>query len=137
MDKTDLKNKAWLIFAWYGIGRWLLLPNSNPASHDWSLNILGNSMAILTIAYLLAFIFITNIEKSKLFFAGTIALTAFNLYCFITMGDIFIGDPSLINFGYVMMDFCILTFFNVMCIFCKYTVYGTNQELNGLIKAVQ
>ena len=136
MDKKDLKNKAWLIFIWYGIGRWLLLPNSNPVSHDWSLNILGNSMAVITIVYLLAFIFIKNIEKTKAFFTITLALTGFNLYCLILMGDIFINDPSPINFGYNIMDLCILTFFNVMCVFCKYTIFGTTNDNNGLVKAV-
>ena len=136
MDKTDLKNKAWLIFAWYAILRGILLSLSNPASQKWLANPVGHVMAMITVVYVLLFIF-TNIEKCKIFFIVTLGLTAFNLWCFATMGNLFISDPSPINFSYVMMDLCILTFFNVMCIFCKHSIYNTNQEFNGLIKAAQ
>jgi hypothetical protein len=136
MNKIDLKNKAWLMFVWYAILRGILLSLSNTASQEWLANPVGHGMAMLTVIYLLLFIF-TNIEKYKIFFMISIGLTAFNLWCFSAMGVIFINDPSPINFSYVMMDLCILAFFNMMCIFCKHTIYNTNLELNNLIGVVK
>ena len=137
MDKKDLNNKAWFLIVWYGIARWILLSTSNPESQTWASNTLGNSMAIVIGVYLLAFVFMSTIQKSKLYFFVTIVLTLFNAWCLSGMCGIFIKDPSPVNFGYVMLDISILTFFNVMCIFCKHSIYNTNIEYNNYVEVVQ
>lgn len=124
-----LKVSSLILFSWYGIFRWIILNNGNPESHDWLSNPMGNFIAMITILYLINFIFSTKINK--LFIVSTIALFILNIWCLIKMTIIFINDCSPINFGYEVMDISILFYYVVMMRYCYLTYHNNSVNYIG------
>jgi len=116
------------LLMWYGIARWIILGITNEASIDWLTNSFGNFIAVCSIVYLLFSIFKPNPQKVKWFVDVTKALTGINAYFLVTMIAIYLKSKSMADFGYLMLDISILSYFIIVLKICYMTNDNSNQE---------
>ena len=133
---NTLKIFSGFLLSWYGIARWILLDKSNDTAQAWLENPLGTFVALVSIVYLVYFIISKTPQKSIFFWIATSMLWAVNCYFLFIMLFEFIKVSSPINFGYVMLDVAILSYYSLEIVFCLMTKNNTNVESNAIISYV-
>lgn len=135
MNNT-LKICSGFLLSWYGVARWILLDKSNDTSQAWLENPLGTFIALVSIVYLVYFIISKTPQKSIFFWIATSMLWIVNCYFLFIMFVEFIKISSPINYGYVMLDIAILSYYSLKIIFCLMTKNNTNAESDAIISYV-
>ncbi len=133
---NTLKIFSGFLLAWYGVARWILLDKSNDTAQAWLENPLGTFVALVSIVYLVYFIISKTPQKSIFFWIATLMLWAVNCCFLFIMLFEFIKVSSPINFGYVMLDVAILSYYSLEIVFCLMTKNNTNAESNSIISYV-
>jgi divalent metal cation (Fe/Co/Zn/Cd) transporter len=136
---NQLRIFSGFMLAWYGIARWILLDKSNDTSQSWLENPLGTFVALISIVYFVYFLIFKTRKNSYPFVFFSIAtglLWVTNCYFLFIMAIEFVKVFSPINFGYLMLDIAILSYYSLMIVYCYMTNDNTNAESNALFSLV-
>lgn len=107
-----------ILALWYGIIRWIILAKSNATSWDWLQNPLGNTVVVISIAYLTYALTAYNPEYKLFFMIITIGLCVINGYFVYLMERIFVNQENNANFWYLMLDCYIFLYYLGMSYLC-------------------
>ena len=136
---NQLRIFSGFMLTWYGVARWILLDKSNDTSQAWLENPLGTFVALISIVYLVYFLIFKTPQKFVPFVFFSIAtgfLWVTNCYFLFIMSIEFVKVFSPINFGYLMLDIAILSYYSLMIVYCYMTNNNTNAESNAMIAFV-
>ena len=128
-----LKIFSGFLLFWYGILRWILLDKSN---NSWVYNNFGNIVAFISIVFILNFLYIQIPQKIKIFIISTIGLFFINFYFLCLMTIEFIKFSSPMNFGFLILDVTILTYYCLMIKLCYMTNLNKNIQSSTFINFI-
>ena len=125
---------------WYFIFRWVLLGSTGDSAEDWLNNVTSLVIALYSLAFLGYNMYLTYYPRAKhpnlllirLYLLSTLCLWIWNLYCLGEMISLFIKEFTPINFGYLMLDVSILSYYTILVRFC-YATY-TNKIYTPITK---
>lgn len=133
-------NFTFAVSVWYYIFRWVLLGSTGDSADDWLNNVSSLVIALYSIGFLGYTMYLTyypnakhpNVLGIKIFLLSTMCLWIWNLYCLGEMIDLFIHEFTPINFGYLMLDVSILSYYTILVRLC-YVTY-TNKIYTPITK---